>query len=117
MAFISNGTTILDAGAFDVSLGSKILISEATASASASIEFTSGIDSTYDIYKWEYTSIHPQNDIADFQLNFSSDGGSNYNVTKTTTNFRAYHFETDASGLEYYAAGDLAQSTSFLEIK
>ena len=31
MAFISNGTTILDAGAFNVNLGSMVLISEQTA--------------------------------------------------------------------------------------
>jgi hypothetical protein len=53
MAFISNGTTILDNGAFDVSLGSQVLLStEQTASASASISFTSTLDSTYPIYKF-----------------------------------------------------------------
>jgi hypothetical protein len=47
-------------------------------------------------------------------MNFSTDGGSNYNVTKTTTYFRAIHNETDVTTLlEYEAANDLAQSTGF----
>ena len=47
-------------------------------------------------------------------FNFSTDGGSNYNVTKTTTLFRSYHHESDGTtGLAYYTGGDLAQSTDF----
>src|SRR5210317_2146289 len=95
MPFISNGTTILDNGAFSVSLGNQVLISEQTASASASISFTSGIDSTYPIYRFEFIDIHPSTNDVDFQFNLSTDGGSNYNVTKTTTNFQAGHDEAD----------------------
>ena len=114
MAFISNGTTILDNGAFSVSLGSLVLLSEQTASASASISFTSGIDSTYPIYKFEFINIHPSAGGSEFQVNFSTDGGSNYNVTKTTTVFYAYHKENGGSTtLTYNSSEDLAQSTSF----
>jgi hypothetical protein len=69
------------------------LISSQTASGSASIEFTSGIDSTYPIYKFEFINIHPATDGAYFQFNMSTDSGSNYNVTKTTTAFNAQHSE------------------------
>ena len=114
MAFISNGTTILDAGAFDVSLGGLEFISESTASASASISFTSGIDSTYDIYKFEYINIHGSNDGFDLRFNLSTDTGSNYNVTKTTTSFYARHDEDGSDGqLSYSTAHDLAQGTGF----
>ena len=85
MPFISNGTTILDNGAFSVGLGSKILLSTQTASASANISFTTGIDSTYDAYVFEFTNMHPSDDAPSFEFNLSTDGGSNYNVTKTTT--------------------------------
>lgn len=116
MAFISNGTTILDNGAFSVGLGSQILLSTATASSSASIEFTSGIDSTYDIYKFEFNSIHPATDNVNFTVNFSTDNGSNYNVTKTTTTFIAYHIENDtAAGLQYEDR-DIAQGTGYQQI-
>ena len=114
MAFISNGTTILDNGAFSVGLGSQILISEATASSSASIEFTSGIDSTYDIYKFEFIDMHPSATNPLPQFNLSTDGGSNYNVTKTTTLFRDLHNEGDTnSGIAYRTGDDLAQSTNY----
>jgi len=113
MPFISNGTTILDNGAFSVGLGSQILISEATASASSSIEFTSGIDSTYDIYQFEFINIHPATIRAKFQFNLSTDGGSTYAVTKTTTFFNSEHNEGGSSAdLTYRTAEDLAQSTS-----
>jgi hypothetical protein len=96
------------------SLGSLIHISTATASASASIEFTSGIDSTYKEYVFYFVNIHPATDDTHLQFNFSTDGGSNYNVTKTTTAFRAYHDEADtATILQYQTGDDLAQSTSF----
>jgi hypothetical protein len=97
--------------------GKMILISEQTASGSASISFTSGIDSTYPIYKFEFINIHPATDAAEFQFNMSIDSGSNYNVTKTTTWFNALHLEDDSdANLEYNASFDLAQSTAFQSI-
>ena len=96
------------------SLGSLTHISTATASASASIEFTSGIDTTYKEYVFYYVNLHPSNDSVVLQFNLSTDSGSNYNVTKTSTAFRAYHNEADSSsGLQYMTANDLAQSTNF----
>jgi len=114
MAFISSGTTILDNGAFSVGLGNQILLSTQTASASASISFTSGIDSTYDIYQFEFISMHPATNDVQFQFNLSTDGGSNYNVTKTTTYFNAYHNEGDTvTSLAYDPSYDIAQGTGF----
>ena len=117
MAIIKHGNNALSSvTAFPTAVptGKPVLLSTATASSSASIEFTSGIDSTYDIYKFEFINIHPNNDGGVFEFNFSTDGGSNYNVTKTTTAFRAYHAESDfESQLAYEAGGDLAQSTGF----
>ena len=93
--------------------GALNLISTNTIStAVSSIDFTSSIDNTYDVYLFTYTSIHPAND-SDFSVNFSVDGGSNYNVNKTTTFFRSYHREDDAqTGLGYLTGYDLAQGTS-----
>jgi hypothetical protein len=97
-----------------ISGGALNLISTQTASASATIDFTSGIDDTYDSYVFKFINIHPATDQVGFQFNMSTDGGSNYNVTKTTTFFISYHNEADtASALVYNTANDLAQSTSF----
>ena len=80
----------------------------------ASISFTSGIDSTYDEYVFVFNNIHPETDEVDFHFNGSSDGGSAYDVTKTTTFFNASHYENDASTeLAYKTGDDLAQSTSY----
>jgi len=111
MAFISNGTTILDAGAFQASLGNLVLISEQTASSSASIEFTTGIDSTYPIYLFEYINLHPATDNVRLGINMTTDG-TNFNVVKTTTFFNSAHFESDSgTELAYQTSQDLAQST------
>jgi hypothetical protein len=95
-----------------IAQGKMTLISEQTASGSASISFTSGIDSTYPIYKFEFINIHPATDNVNFQVNFR-DGGSLYDAVKTTTIFRTYNAESDAeAGLDFENREDLAQSTS-----
>ena len=95
------------------SLGSLTHIATQTASSSASLSFTSGIDSTYKEYIFYFVNIHPATDTVDFQFNMSTDGGSTYAVTKTTTFFRATHREDDSlAELGYRTGNDLAQSTS-----
>ena len=92
--------------------GALVLISEQTASDSASIQFTSGIDSTYKEYIFKYINLHPASDSKTLEFNLSADGGSNYNVTKTTTFFREYHDEAgSATSLSYDTGEDLAQGT------
>jgi len=99
------------------SLGSLTHIATQTASSSASLSFTSGIDSTYKEYIFYFVNIHPQTQNALFQVGFR-DGGSNYDATKTTTVFGAYNYEDGASGaaLGYRDQRDLAQSTSFQDL-
>ena len=93
--------------------GSMNLISTQTASSSSTISFTSGIDSTYDEYVFKFYNMHPATNNVLFQVNFR-DGGTNYDATKTTTFFRAYHEENgSAASLAYNASLDLAQSTAF----
>ena len=85
------------------------LISSATASSSASIEFSLG---NYKEYQFFFVNIHAATSGAEWQFNLSTDNGSNYNVTKTSTAFESYHLESDGgSGLTYQAAGDHAQGT------
>jgi len=114
MAVVSGGTTLIDNGALDsaVPTGDLILLSTQTASSSATIDFTSGIDSTYDSYVFKFMSIHAETSNADFTVNFR-DGGSNFDATKTTTTFTVSHTESGGGdGLTYRGSKDLAQSTS-----
>ena len=114
-----NNRSVKDITAFGsiTSLGSLTHIATQTASSSASLSFTSGIDSTYKEYIFYFVNIHPSNDSATFSFNFSVDSGSNYNVTKTSAFFEAFHSENDAiTGVQYASSHDLAQSTDFQKI-
>jgi hypothetical protein len=97
-----------------IASGGMVLLSTQTASASASISFTTGIDSTYKEYQFWFVACHASSNGARLTFNLSTDSGSNYNVTKTTTVFKAFHKEDAAStGLSYDTGADLAQGTGF----
>ena len=96
-----------------ISGGAMTLLATQTASSSANISFTSGIDSTYDKYVFKFYDIHPSADAVEFRFNLSADSGSNYNVAKTTTFFRATHLENDTTAFSYRTGNDLANSTAF----
>ena len=119
MGLISNGTTLLDAGAIDsgVATGALTLISTSTASSSASLSITSGIDSTYKEYIFKFINIHPTTNNKELTFNLSIDGGSNYNVTKTTAVHIHQHGEDGSNGnSEYSTERDLAQGTGYQKI-
>jgi hypothetical protein len=94
-------------------------ISSQTANNSASLSFTSGLDSTYKAYKFVLVNCHSRTDNVSFQFNMSADGGSNYNVTKTSTVFRVYADEANTDAGLTYVTGvpDLAQSTAFQHLQ
>ena len=97
--------------------GAMTLIKTLTASSSSTLSFVHGssdvvLDSTYPIYVFKFIGIHPAS-YTQFQMNLSTDSGSNYNVTKTTTMFRANHAESGAEALiQYQGSLDLANSSS-----
>jgi hypothetical protein len=119
-----NNKAVSNATAFGSisSLGSMTFIKKLTASGSGTLSFVDGasgvvLDNSYKEYLFTFKNIHPATNNAKFQFNLSTDGGSNYNVTKTTTFFQAYHAENNnAAALGYSTGNDLAQSTSFQNI-
>jgi hypothetical protein len=125
---ITTGGVILPAGITNASVsavtsfanasgGTLTLLSTQTASNSATISFTTGLDSTYDEYIFKFINVRPATDSVHLQFNMSTDGGSNYNVTKTSTFFWSFHNEAGTdSGLEYVTSQDLAQSTAFQSV-
>lgn len=89
-------------------------ISSQTASNSASISFTSGISSTYKAYKFIFSNIFSKTHDQNFRFNLSTDSGSNYNVAKTGTFFRAYHIESpESTVLQYEAGRDIPNGTGY----
>ena len=123
MAFISNGTTMLDAGAFSVSLGDLVKIKSISASNDSTISFVNGsssvvFDATYHVYLFVYKQIHPSASNPEFGFNFSDDTSSHaYNLQKTGTYFNNYNNEGDNdSGLGYNANQDMTNSTGIQTI-
>ena len=111
-----NNRSVKDVTAFGSisSLGSLTHIATQTASSSASISFTSGIDSTYKEYIFYFVNIHGQTLREDFTFQCSTDGGSNYNTTITSTFFQLNHSEDDANAnFGYLTSNDQAQGTGF----
>ena len=88
------------------------LIQTQTASSSATVDFTSGLDSTYDEYCFKFYNIH-HSGLSDFAFQVNAAGGSGFNETMTTTYIQEYHDEGNtAATLEYTAGLDLAQGTA-----
>ena len=111
MAVVSNGTTIIDAGALGsgVATGKMTLIKTLTASGSATLSFVDGaasvvLDDTYDSYVFKFYDIHAATDDVFFTFN-GRDGGTAYDATKTSTSFMAYHNEAGNDSALSYITG------------
>ena len=113
-----NNRSVKDITAFGSisSLGSLTHIATQTASSSASVSFTSGIDSTYKEYIFYFVNLHPSSGQK-FQFQGDTGTNTNYNQTITSTSFNAYHDEGDSyTALEYRTDADQAQGTSFNDL-
>ena len=114
--WVSNGSGTLSSVSSGFGDALK-LISSQTVTDQASVSFTSGITSTYKEYVFKFYNINPATDDVDFGFQASIDGGSNYNVTMTTSAFVAYHKENDTgAALNYEPSADQAQGTGYQTI-
>ena len=94
--------------------GNEVLLTTNTFTDAASSDFTTLIDSTYDVYIFKFNAINPATDLASFQFQVNASGGSGFNETMTTTYFSAWHDEADTSaGVGYIANKDQAQGTAY----
>ena len=93
-----------------------------TASSSGTLSFVNGssdvvLDSTYPIYKFVYTNMHPSGDGEGLKFQASTNTGSSYGVSCTNTAFRSQHNEADSTAaLDYDTGNDLANGTGFFII-
>jgi hypothetical protein len=114
-----NNRSIINVTALDsIASGAMNLITTNTISSGvSSSSFTSSIDSTYDTYMFKFINMHPASDGVSLTFNGSIDGGSNFNVTKTTSYLEAIHDEGNSStGLNYQTSLDIAQGTGYQEL-
>jgi len=112
--FTSNGSGVLS-GVNSAFGSAMVLLSTQTASNSASISFTSGIDSTYKEYIFKFIDINAATDNIDFSFQVNVAGGSGFNETMTTSFFRTFIHEgvTYGAGMGYQDTFDQAQGTAY----
>ena len=97
--------------------GTAVLLSTATASNDASIEFTGIFTDAYKQYCIGFYSCYPHTNEADLCFQVNASGQSGYNETITSSAFWARHDESgSSSGLSYSTSHDQAQGTSFQNI-
>jgi len=116
-----NDRAVRSVSAFgSLNTGSMVFIKKLTASSSSTLSFVNGssnvvLDSTYKEYLFTFKNIHPSADGQQFKFQTSTDGGSNYNTTITSTYFIAYHKEDGSeTALTYVTGSDQAQTTNFM---
>ena len=62
----------------------------------SSVDFTSGIDSTYKLYIFSFYDINPASDGAGLQFQANESGQSGFNETMSTTYYLMRHEEDDS---------------------
>ena len=108
----NNSLSAITALPASISGGGLNLISTQTASSSSTIDFTSGIDSTYKEYIFKFINIHPSANGQNFGFQAATGTNNNYNQTITSTFFEATHGESGSGGaVSYKTAKDQAQGT------
>ena len=90
--------------------GSMVLLETQTASSSGTIDFTSGIDSTYKEYIFKLIDIHPETDGEDLGFQANAAGGSGYNETMQSAVWGSYHNEGGSDAAISYATGQDQQN-------
>ena len=89
-------------------------IASVTASASATVSFTTGIDATYNEYQFHFVNMHPAS-YGDWTFQVNATDGADYNDSLiTSTHFKTYNREAPADTFLGYMAGhDQAQGAAY----
>jgi len=111
-----------DADGFSTATATSMtLIKTLTASSSATLSFVDGssdvvLDNTYPVYLFKFINIHPAS-TQPFLFQASTNTGSSYGVTMTSSAFRVYHNEAGTStSLSADTGNDQAQATGFQKL-
>jgi len=97
-----------------IETGAIVLLNTADFDGETSASWTSQFDSsTYKEYWWVFNNVRPSVDDGDFTFNFSTDGGSSYNVSKAqTSQYQTNNEADDTNALSYNTNSDSAQDTN-----
>ena len=110
----SNGSGTLSSINSGIGPTGPVLISTNTITGAVTEStFTSGIDTTYDIYMFAFINMGISYNSSQIVFEASTDGGSSWGITKTTTVFLTYHNEANTTqSLTYQANQDVANATT-----
>ena len=115
--FVSDGSGNLSSinSALSLGGGPKLIQTQTVTTDTASISFTSGLDSTYKKYMVVWTDVRPGTDFVDFRFQGSTNAGGAYAVTMQTAMTRCYELDNSQnSGNFFYDTGqDQANGTAF----
>lgn len=76
-----------------------VLLDEQIASASATLEFTTGIDATYDRFMFVLSNIRPVSDGVNLRAEMSDDAGSTWKTGATDYELNRTNRQSDTAGL------------------
>jgi hypothetical protein len=81
-----------------------VFISKQTASSDSSVEFTTGIDATYDNYRFIFKNIVSSANV-DWSVDYSTDGGTSYALTKSNITYNpGMYISGSGSGIGWITA-------------
>tara|TARA_Y100001951_G_scaffold104453_1_gene116085 strand:- start:568 stop:1299 length:732 start_codon:yes stop_codon:yes gene_type:complete len=86
--------------------GKPSLITTNTSTGAASSEFTTNITNAYKLYIFKWIEFNPSADGTAFYVVFSTNGGSSYSTTKTSSMFKSYNYQTGNNNSVVYDSGD-----------
>ncbi|SVC46625.1 uncharacterized protein METZ01_LOCUS299479, partial [marine metagenome] len=104
--FTSNGSGVLSGVNSGFGSAQVLISTETVGSAVATIDFTSGITTTYKEYIFEFHGIKSASSDPHFEFQVNASGQSGFNEAMTTTVFRAYNSEAGSPQLGYSTGQD-----------
>jgi hypothetical protein len=111
--FTSNGSGTLS-GVNSAFGSAQVLLSTTTVStAVSSISFTSGIDSTYKEYVFDWINIKSATAGSNWYFQVNTSGQTGYDEPTTSTFFRAYNGESGTNGIGYITTDDQGNGTDY----
>ena len=109
--FVSDGSGTITSKNSGFPGAFNLISTQTVGSAVASIDFTSGIDTTYDVYIFKIINVRPATDNTNFTFQANMVGQSGFNETISSTYFAATHFEDDTYSALAFDTGR-AQTTA-----
>ena len=116
--FQSNGSgTLSNVNSALSGAGPKLITSTTAPSGTSDIAFTSGLGD-YDHLMFVFLDVQHSNDDRFLTFQVSTDGGSSYGVSMTTTVFYASHMWSwsNTAQMSYDTSRDLANSTNYQQL-